>query len=81
LLVGVLSLSLQFKPIEIIKFAQVANGLLLPAVAGLMLWIINQQALMGTYTNKKWQNSLALLILILVCLLGLKSVAGVFGML
>lgn len=81
LLVGALSLSLQFKPIEIIKFAQVANGLLLPAVAGLMLWIVNQPTVLGNYINKKWQNALALIILALVCLLGFKSVAGVFGFL
>ena len=56
LLIGALSLSMQFKPIEIIKFAQVTNGILLPAVAGLMLWIVNQSGVLGKYTNKKWQN-------------------------
>ncbi|MCX2719711.1 Nramp family divalent metal transporter [Lentiprolixibacter aurantiacus] len=81
LLMGALSLTLEFKPIEIIKFAQVTNGLLLPAVAGLMLWIVNQSDVMGNYTNKRWQNGLALIILVLVLLLGLKSIAGVFGVL
>ncbi|MCE2612270.1 Nramp family divalent metal transporter [Flavobacteriaceae bacterium D16] len=81
LLVGTLSLSLRFKPIEIIKFAQVTNGLLLPAVAALMLWIVNQSAILGSFTNKKWQNWLAIIILVLVCLLGLKSIVGVFGLL
>ena len=81
LLVGTLSLSLEFKPIEIIKFAQVTNGLLLPAVAALMLWIVNQSAILGNFINKKWQNWLAIIILALVCLLGIKSIVGVLGLL
>jgi NRAMP (natural resistance-associated macrophage protein)-like metal ion transporter len=81
LLVGTLSLSLEFKPIEIIKFAQVTNGLLLPAVAALMLWIVNQSAILGKFINKKWQNWLAIIILALVCLLGIKSIVGVLGLL
>lgn len=78
LILGALSLTFQFKPIEIIKFAQVTNGLLLPAVAALMLWIVNRSEVLGNYTNKKWQNLVAIIILILVSILGLKSVAGVF---
>ena len=81
LLLGAFSLSFQFKPIEIIKFAQVANGLLLPAVAILMLWIVNQSAVLGNFTNKQWQNWVAAIILIIVTILGLRSVAGVFGIL
>ncbi len=81
LLLGAFSLSFQFKPIEIIKFAQVANGLLLPAVAVLMLWIVNQSAVLGNFTNKQWQNWVAIIILIIVTILGLRSVTGVFGVL
>ena len=77
LLIGTISLSFQFKPIEIIKFAQVTNGLLLPAVAALMLWIVNKRDVLGNFTNKKWQNWLAVIILILVTILGLRSISGV----
>ena len=77
---GVLSLSFDVKPIEVIKFAQVTNGLLLPVVAALMVWILNQSNLLGRYTNRKWQNLIAILILIVVSLLGIKSILGVFGL-
>ncbi|TFG78409.1 MAG: divalent metal cation transporter, partial [Flavobacteriales bacterium] len=42
LLLGVLSMSFGIKPIEIIKFAQVANGLLLPIIAVFLLWVVNR---------------------------------------
>ncbi|MBT8205866.1 MAG: Nramp family divalent metal transporter [Eudoraea sp.] len=76
---GVVSLSFDVKPIEVIKFAQVTNGLLLPVVAALMLWILNQSNLLGRYTNRRWQNLIAILIIIIVSLLGIKSILGVFG--
>ena len=76
---GVVSLSFDVKPIEVIKFAQVTNGLLLPVVAALMLWILNQSSLLGGYTNRRWQNLIALVILLIVTLLGVKSILGVFG--
>ena len=37
LIIGVISSSSGFKSIEIIKFAQVANGILLPVIAGLLI--------------------------------------------
>jgi Mn2+/Fe2+ NRAMP family transporter len=42
LALGVVFSSIGFKSIEIIKFAQVANGLLLPVIAGFLLWIMNK---------------------------------------
>ena len=81
LLIGVISLSFDVKPIEVIQFAQVTNGLLLPVIAILMLWIVNQSNLLGQHTNRKWQNIMAIVIIVLVCLLGLKSISGVLGIL
>lgn len=78
LLTGVVSLSFNVRPIEIIKFAQVANGLLLPAIAILLLWIVNKFSVMGTYRNTKWHNLLAILIIGLAILLGAKSIYKVF---
>ena len=78
---GVASLSFDVKPIEVIKFAQVTNGLLLPVVAALMLWILNQSNLLGQYVNRKWQNLIAMLIVLIVTLLGIKSILSVFGVL
>jgi len=61
---GVVFSSLDIKPIEIIKFAQVANGILLPVVAGILLWMVNKKVVLGNYVNSKFQNILGFIILI-----------------
>ena len=81
LLVGVLFSSLGIKPIEIIKFAQIANGILLPIIAGFLLWIINKSSILGNYTNSISQNIFGLLIFVITILLGLKSILTVFNLL
>ncbi|MGF1557123.1 Nramp family divalent metal transporter [Paucihalobacter sp.] len=74
LLLGVVFASLGIKPIEIIKFAQVTNGLVLPMVAGILIWMMNKSEILGLYINKKWQNIVSILLLLVVLFLGLKSV-------
>lgn len=79
LFLGVLSLSLKIKPIEIIKFAQVANGMLLPVIAILLVWIVNKKNVMGKYKNTLFQNIIGFLIIGLSIILGAKSIFKVFG--
>ena len=81
LIIGVISSSSGFKSIEIIKFAQVANGILLPVIAGLLIWIVNKKSVLGKFKNSKWQNSIGLMILIITIFLGLKSILKVFEVL
>ena len=81
LFLGVLFSSIGFKPIEIIKFAQVANGLLLPIIAAFLLWIVNKQTVLGSYKNSKLQNFLGFLILIATIVLGAISLLKVFKVL
>lgn len=78
LLLGVVFSSLGFKPIEIIKFAQVANGVLLPVVAGILLWMVNKKVVLGKYVNSKFQNILGFIILIITIFLGLRGLDKVF---
>jgi NRAMP (natural resistance-associated macrophage protein)-like metal ion transporter len=80
LLLGVVFSSLGIKPIEIIKFAQVANGILLPVIAGVLLWVVNKKAVLGKYVNSKLQNSLGIIILIITVFLGLRGLDKVFGL-
>lgn len=80
LLLGVVFSSLGIKPIEIIKFAQVANGILLPVIAGVLLWVVNKKAVLGKYVNSKFQNSLGIIILIATVFLGLRGLDKVFGL-
>jgi len=79
LLLGVLAQSFRFRPIEIIKFAQVANGLLLPVICVFLLWIVNRTTTMGSYTNKRWQNIVGILLLFIIMLLGVKSILSVIS--
>ena len=78
LVLGVLFSSLGIKSIEIIKFAQVANGILLPIIAGFLLWIMNKQSILGNLTNTKLQNVFGFIILAITIFLGLKSIFKVF---
>ena len=75
---GVVFSSLGLKPIEIIKFAQVANGILLPVVAGILLWMVNKKVVLGNYVNSKFQNILGFIILIVTIFLGLRGLDKVF---
>lgn len=77
LAMGVFFLSFGIKPIEIIKFAQVANGILLPVIAIFLLWIMNKSTVMGRYKNSNIQNILGFGIILLAILLGAKSIIKV----
>ncbi len=76
--IGVVFSSIGFKSVEIIKFAQIANGLLLPVVAGFLIWMMNRTSLLGAYKNTVWQNVFGLVILVLSVVLGAKSILKVF---
>ncbi|WP_430426447.1 Nramp family divalent metal transporter [Maribacter litoralis] len=81
LFLGVFFLSFGIKPIEIIKFAQITNGLLLPIIAVFLLWIVNRIGVMGKYKNTTMQNVFGVLIILLSVLLGAKSILTVLGLL
>lgn len=71
---GIAFASTGIKPIEIIKFAQVTNGLALPIVASILVWMMNKSEILGNYVNSKWQNLLSILMLLVALFLGLKSI-------
>ncbi len=78
ILMGVLFMSTGIKPLEIIKFAQVANGMLLPIIAVFLLWIVNRKTVMREYRNTQFQNILGIIIILLSVILGVKSILTVF---
>jgi manganese transport protein len=78
LFIGVLFSSLKVNPIEIIKFAQVANGILLPVIALFLLWVVNKSAVLGEFKNKILQNIISVIIIIITIILGFKSILKVF---
>ena len=78
LMLGVVFSSLNFKPIEVITFAQIANGLLLPVIAILLIWIVNKTNVLGQYKNTLVQNSIAIAIVLITLILGIKGILTVF---
>ena len=80
LLCGVLFLSFDIKPIEVIQFAQVANGILLPVMALLLLWVVNKKSVMGENKNSLVQNAFGVAIVLFTIFLGAKSIFKVIGL-
>lgn len=74
LVLGVIFSSLKLQPIEIIRFAQVANGILLPVIAIFLFWIVNKESVLGKYRNTRWQNLLGVIIITITLFLGAKSI-------
>jgi len=79
LIMGVFFSSLQLKPVEIIQFAQIANGLLLPIIAMFLFWIVNRSSVMGEYRNTLKQNILGIVIIGITIFLGAKSIYTVLN--
>ena len=79
LILGVIFTSLGFKPLKIIQFAQVANGILLPVIAIFLIWAVNRGVILGSHINTRTQNILGLIIVAFTLVLGIKSIFKVFG--
>ncbi|WP_281195636.1 Nramp family divalent metal transporter [Halorubrum sp. F4] len=79
--VGVLSVLLGGSPVEIIVFAQVVNGILLPIVAVFLIYAMNQEDLLGTYTNDSVANALGAIVTVIVVWLGVRTLLDVAGVL
>lgn len=80
LLIGIVFSSVGFKPVQAIVFAQVTNGILLPVIAVFLLSVMNNRKLLGNFTNNLFQNITGLLMVLIMILLGLKSILIAFGM-
>lgn len=78
LLLGVFFSSLRFQPIELIQFAQVTNGLLLPIIAIFLFWIVNKASVLGEHKNTLKQNIFGILIIGITIFLGAKSIYTVY---
>ena len=74
LVVGILFSSLGYRPSHIILFAQVANGLLLPLIASLLLWVLNDKSIMRNHTNTIPINIIGILVILITIVLGLKGI-------
>jgi Mn2+/Fe2+ NRAMP family transporter len=70
-----------YQPIEVIKVAQIANGILLPVIVAFLIWISNKRQLLGDYVNSYLQNFLGGLVFLIAILISLRSLNNVFQVL
>ena len=75
--IGIIFSALDYNPIQVIVFAQVANGLLLPILAVFLIYAMNNDELLGDYTNTTLQNVLGGLVTLVVVGIGLRTLYDV----
>ncbi|UOB17714.1 Nramp family divalent metal transporter [Abyssalbus ytuae] len=80
LFIGTFFLFFGIKPIIIIQFAQMANGILLPVMAVLLFWVSNNKRILGKFKNTFLQNIITIIIILITLFLGLKSILKVFDL-
>jgi len=80
LILGVMVSTSGYKPVNIIWFAQVANGILLPLITVFLLWLMNTKHL-GKYKNSIVQNIMGFAVLIVTLLLSARSLMSAFNLL
>ena len=61
LIIGVLVSMVKINPIEIIKFAQFSNSLLLPIIAIILLWLINNKNIISNEYSYRYQGLISLI--------------------
>lgn len=81
LAIGVVVSATGYRPTEIIQFAQVANGILLPIMVIVLIYLANQSSVMGIYKNNLKQHVVSGCIAIVSIVLGLIGINKVFDFL
>ncbi len=81
LLVGAIVAVTGARPIEIILFAQIANGVLLPVIAVFLLYAANSRKLLGAYANGLIANTAGLIVTLIAAMLGLRGFLRALGVL
>jgi manganese transport protein len=78
MIVGTVIALVGTRPVPLILFAQVLNGLVLPIVALVLLIAMNDRRRLGEHVNGWWANLLGGLIVVLCAVLGARAIVGVF---
>ncbi|MBD1581991.1 Nramp family divalent metal transporter [Pseudoalteromonas sp. S16_S37] len=80
IIIGALLSMANVQPIQIIILAQFANGLLLPIIAGFLLYVMNNRSMLGVHANTKWSNFLGFSVLLFTAFLGVRLIAKSLGL-
>lgn len=78
ILFGVFFSATGLKLITIIQFAQITNGVLLPIMVGLLLWMVNKSSLLGNFKNNNSQNAIGFIIIVVSLFLSLRTLFLIF---
>jgi Mn2+/Fe2+ NRAMP family transporter len=78
--IGVLVASVGIKPVLVIRFAQIANGILLPVIAIFLVVLTQRAALMGAHRNRAWQTVAGIAVVLITCALSVKALGAVLGL-
>ncbi|HAL10628.1 MAG TPA: manganese transporter [Staphylococcus sp.] len=73
ILIGIITSSLGFEPLEVLLIAQALNGIILPLIAVLIFIILNKKNMMGKFANGIVLNIIGLFVVITVSFLGIYS--------
>ncbi len=79
LAVGLIVASLDINVVRVIVTAQIANGFMLPVVAMLLLWAMNQRRILGIHTNGPIANGVGAVVIAITIMLGARSLARALG--
>lgn len=75
---GVILSSMQIRPIEVVRFAQITNGILLPVVGLFLVFLVNNSKLMQGKTASVTSNIILSFIELFLLFLGVKSLGLIF---
>jgi len=78
ILVGMGVSLLDLKPLSVIVFAQVANGIILPVASVFLLLVLNNRKRMGKLANTRLQNILGGIFILIVSFLGVWNIIKIF---
>lgn len=78
LITGIVISGVGFNPIALIMAAQAVNGIVLPVVVGVTLYLTSTHRVMGKYKNNPVQIALGAIIFCISLYLGLSSVISLF---
>ena len=73
ILSGVLISALGLKLISVIEFAQIANGILLPIIVIILLWMMNKSSILGNFKYNIYQNLIGSFIVIISFFLSFRT--------
>lgn len=71
--IGIITSSLGFEPMDVLLFAQALNGILLPVIAILLLFVMNNKRRLGKYVNTLKMNIFGGIVALICTGLGLYS--------